>query len=182
MRKLLFFVLMAIILGSFTIGCPRPIKPEPEAEKPARPEVSGVPRVKDKGEIVSEPIYPLEVAEAIAPQELSIVELKDVFFDYDKYDIRPDGRVVLDSVAPWLLKNNLVKVLIEGHCDERGTNEYNLALGEKRAKAVQDYLISKGVAPNRISTISYGEEKPICLEHDETCWQRNRRARFVVTK
>ena len=79
-------------------------------------------------------------------------------------------------------KNKNINVLIEGHCDERGTNEYNLALGEKRATAARDYLIARGVASTKIKTLSYGEEKPICTEQNEACYQKNRRAHFVVTK
>jgi peptidoglycan-associated lipoprotein len=105
--------------------------------------------------------------------------LKDVFFDFDKYDIRPGDAKVLDTNAAWLKTNNDL-VLIEGHCDERGTNEYNLALGERRAKATMNYLVGQGVQANRITIISYGKERPICTEHSEACWAKNRRAHFLV--
>ena len=104
--------------------------------------------------------------------------LKDIYFDFDKYDIRPGDAKVLDGNATWLKGNNQL-VLIEGHCDERGTNEYNLALGERRAKATMNYLVSQGVQTVRITIISYGEERPICTEHNEACWARNRRAHFL---
>jgi len=105
--------------------------------------------------------------------------LKDIYFDFDKYDIRPGDAKILDSNATWLKGNNNL-VLIEGHCDERGTNEYNLALGERRAKATMNYLVSQGVQAGRITIISYGEERPICTEHRESCWSQNRRARTLV--
>ena len=104
--------------------------------------------------------------------------LKDIHFDFDKYDIRPGDAKILDGNATWL-KANDVLVLIEGHCDERGTNEYNLALGERRAKATMNYLVSQGVQANRITIISYGEERPLCTEKNEACWARNRRAHFL---
>ncbi|PYN65785.1 MAG: peptidoglycan-associated lipoprotein Pal [Candidatus Rokuibacteriota bacterium] len=107
-------------------------------------------------------------------------ELKDVHFDFDKYDIRPSDTKMLDANAAWLKSNSTILVLIEGHCDERGTNEYNLALGERRAKATMNYLVSQGVAQNRVSIISYGEERPVCTDHDEACWAKNRRAHFLV--
>jgi len=106
--------------------------------------------------------------------------LKEIYFDFDKYDLRADARATLKANATWLKSNPSARVEIEGHCDERGTNEYNLALGAKRAKAATDYLVSLGIAAERISTISYGEEIPVCKERGEDCYQKNRRARFVV--
>jgi peptidoglycan-associated lipoprotein len=103
-----------------------------------------------------------------------------VNFDFDKSAIRPDAARTLDASADWLKSNPSAIVLIEGHCDERGTNEYNLALGERRAKAAHDYLLRQGVAATRIVTISYGEERPGCMERNETCWQQNRRAHFLT--
>jgi peptidoglycan-associated lipoprotein len=105
--------------------------------------------------------------------------LKDINFDFDKYDIRPGDAKILDANATWLKGNNNL-VLIEGHCDERGTNEYNLALGERRAKATMNYLVSQGVQAARITIISYGEERPLCTEKTEACWARNRRAHFLT--
>ena len=110
----------------------------------------------------------------------AVAALADVFFDFDKYDIRPSDARTLDSNANWLKSNPNHLVLIEGHCDERGTNEYNLALGERRAKSTMNYLVSQGVQANRITIISYGEERPQCTEHTESCWAKNRRAHFLV--
>jgi peptidoglycan-associated lipoprotein len=107
-------------------------------------------------------------------------ELGDVFFDFDRYAIRPDGARTLDASVAWLKANPAALVLIEGHCDERGTNAYNLVLGERRAKAAAEYLVARGVAAGRIATISYGEERPTCSERSEACWSRNRRAHFLT--
>jgi peptidoglycan-associated lipoprotein len=107
--------------------------------------------------------------------------LKDVYFDYDKYDLRSDARETLKANADYLKANPSARAEIEGHCDERGTTEYNLALGSKRAQAAKDYLVTVGIAAGRLSTRSYGKEAPVCTEHNEDCWQKNRHDRFVVT-
>jgi peptidoglycan-associated lipoprotein len=107
--------------------------------------------------------------------------LGDVYFDFDKSDLRDDARARLSKNAEWLRAHPEFEVTIEGHCDERGTNAYNLALGQRRAAAAMDYLGSLGVAGSRMRTISYGEERPVCTESNESCWSRNRRAHFVVT-
>jgi peptidoglycan-associated lipoprotein len=116
-----------------------------------------------------------------APSEFTAVaDLKDIHFDFDKYDIRPSDAKTLDGNASWLKSNPNHLVLIEGHCDERGTNEYNLALGERRAKSTMNYLVSQGVQASRITIISYGEERPTCSQKTEECWAKNRRAHFLV--
>jgi peptidoglycan-associated lipoprotein len=106
--------------------------------------------------------------------------LRDVYFDFDRYDVRAGDKGTLDENAKWLKSNQSALLLIEGHADERGTNEYNLALGERRAKATRDYLVSVGVDAGRITVISYGEERPTCTEKAEGCWAKNRRAHFLV--
>jgi peptidoglycan-associated lipoprotein len=116
-----------------------------------------------------------------APSEFTANEnLRDVYFDFDKYDIRPPDAKTLDANATWLKSNPNHLVLIEGHCDERGTNEYNLALGERRAKSTMNYLVSQGVQASRITIISYGEERPVCTQKNDECWAKNRRAHFLV--
>ena len=106
--------------------------------------------------------------------------LKEIYFQFDRYDLNTDARETLKTNAGWLRSNPSSRIEIEGHCDERGTNEYNLALGAKRAQAAKDYLVSLGIPAERVSTISYGEEIPVCKEQNESCWQKNRRARFVI--
>ncbi|OLC16298.1 MAG: peptidoglycan-associated lipoprotein [Candidatus Rokubacteria bacterium 13_1_40CM_69_27] len=133
------------------------------------------------------PVAPAPVAPAPpppsppAPKEFAAVpELQDIHFDFDKYTLRPDAAKILDANARWLKANPNRLVLVEGHCDERGTNEYNLALGERRAKAAMSYLEAQGVAASRFTMISYGEERPLCTAHSEDCWAKNRRAHFLV--
>ena len=106
--------------------------------------------------------------------------LKDVLFEFDRHDLTAEARDTLRSNAEWLKKNASTRIEVEGHCDERGTSEYNLALAAKRAQATRDYLVTLGITPDRISTISYGEEIPACIVSSESCWQQNRRVRFVV--
>jgi peptidoglycan-associated lipoprotein len=106
--------------------------------------------------------------------------LKDAYFAFDSYDLSEEARATLRANAEWLKANPAARVQFEGHCDERGTNEYNMALGAKRAQAATDYLKALGIAGDRLSTISYGEEVPVCTEHTEDCWAKNRRARPVI--
>lgn len=106
--------------------------------------------------------------------------LKDIHFAFDSYDLDEEARSILQGTAEWLRENPKSRVEIEGHTDERGTVEYNLALGARRAKAAKDYLVTLGIAANRLATISYGEELPLCREHTEACWAENRRCHFVV--
>jgi peptidoglycan-associated lipoprotein len=111
--------------------------------------------------------------------ELFLREVRDAYFDLDKADIRPDAREALTKTADFLRNYPQLKVTIEGHCDERGSTEYNLALGDRRASAVKQYLVSLGIAATRLNTVSFGKEKPACMESNETCWQKNRRGHFV---
>ena len=104
-----------------------------------------------------------------------------VFFDYDKSTLKPDGRATLEKQAAWLKANPSVTVTVEGHCDERGTREYNLALGERRANAVKDYLVALGIPTARLKTISYGKERPVAVGSTEQAWSQNRRGVTVVT-
>src|SRR5258705_10567500 len=131
------------------------------------------------GAMTPSPVAPSTAAPSTTPPAPSefreTANLKDVFFDFDKYDIRASDAAVLDTNAAWLKSNDNL-VLIEGHCDERGTNEYNLALGERRAKATMNYLVGQGVQANRITIISYGKERPTCTEHSESCWAKNPRS------
>ena len=144
------------------------VPPLPLATQPSAPPATAAPQT------------PSSTARPSPKEFVSIPELKDIHFDFDKYDIRPGDARTLDANAAWLKSNADQLVLIEGHCDERGTNEYNLALGERRAKATMNYLVSQGVQANRVTIISYGEERPVCTEHNEACWSKNRRGHFLV--
>jgi peptidoglycan-associated lipoprotein len=107
--------------------------------------------------------------------------LKDAFFDFDASRLRDDARASLSNDSAWLKKYGATEILLEGHCDERGTTAYNLALGEQRANATRDYLIALGVDGSRLKTVSYGKERPFCDGSTEGCWQENRRAHLVIT-
>jgi peptidoglycan-associated lipoprotein len=158
----------------------------PTTAAPSQPGVTGVPGAP--GTPGAPGVQPPTGAPATpgvgarpSPKEfVSVPDLRDVFFDFDRYDIRPEDAKTLEANAAWLKANPHQLVLIEGHCDERGTNEYNLALGERRAKAAMNYLVSQGVQANRITIISYGEERPMCIDKTEGCWAKNRRAHFLV--
>lgn len=106
--------------------------------------------------------------------------LVEIYFDYDSYDLRADARKALQAHAAWLKANPAARVEIEGHCDERGATEYNLALGAKRARSARDYLVTLGITAARVSTTSYGEELLVCKEKTDACYQKNRRDRFVI--
>ncbi len=108
--------------------------------------------------------------------------LTDIHFDYNGFTVRPQDGEILRTNASWLSEHPKSHVQVEGHCDERGSEDYNIALGAKRAQATKDYLVTLGVATERVSTISYGKELPLCTDHDESCWARNRRAHFVVSE
>jgi peptidoglycan-associated lipoprotein len=184
------FVLVLLALGLVLAGCPPRKVVQPEVQR----QPTGISKeIKETTQMPAE-VKPEE--KTITEQRLAKIETKeekpmyieekglfeDIHFDFDRYDIRPDAKPILQKIASWLLKNTSAKILIEGHCDERGTNEYNLALGDRRAKAARDYLIALGIAANRIEMLSYGEEKPLCTEETDECWAKNRRAHFVILK
>jgi peptidoglycan-associated lipoprotein len=158
-----------------------PPPPPPEVEE--QPELEEVEEVEEP--VVVEEPEPTE-EEIFMSKTLDEINLEAplamIHFDYDKYFIRDDAKPVLEANAEWLKKFSTAVVLVEGHCDERGTEEYNLALGEKRAKSTLDYLSSLGVPSDRIRTISYGKSLPLDPGHNEVSWQKNRRAQFLIIK
>lgn len=176
---------IAVIIFLAVFGCT-----PPAATKPDMASSSSGSQAADGG--ASSGMPGSSTREAPAPSSLEALRrgdstatpasspLKDIYFDFDRYDLRADAREVLKANADWLKRNASARIEIEGHCDERGTNEYNLALGAKRAQSAKDFLITLGISAERLSTISYGEEVPVCKENSEECWQRNRRARFVI--
>jgi peptidoglycan-associated lipoprotein len=115
-------------------------------------------------------------------EELFSQTVKDIFFEYDKFDVRPDQQAALQGDIDFLKQHASLRFTIEGHCDERGSTEYNLALGDNRANGVKNALVQGGVSADRIKTISYGKEKPFCTQSTEECWQQNRRGHFVYQK
>ena len=130
---------------------------------------------------VTEPPPPPKAAAPPEPseEELFAANMKDIYFDYDKYDLRPGDQAAVDTDAAFLKAHPSIKFTIEGHCDERGSTDYNLALGDNRANAARDALVRAGVSASQIKVISYGKEKPFCTESNESCWQQNRRDHFV---
>jgi peptidoglycan-associated lipoprotein len=128
---------------------------------------------------VSVPPPPVQKAPEPDLNELFMREVRDAYFDFNKADIRPDAREALTKTGEFLRNYPQIRVTVEGHCDERGSTEYNLALGDRRAGAVKQYLVSLGISADRISTVSFGKEKPFCTQSNETCWQQNRRGHFV---
>ncbi|HKA62465.1 MAG TPA: peptidoglycan-associated lipoprotein Pal [Methylomirabilota bacterium] len=174
-----------LALSLFLVGCPkRPATTAASAPAPtgAPAPSSPAPSSPSTPSPTPAPAAPSTAAPATPPRPSEFAEnanLKDVYFDFDKYDIRQNDAKILDTNAAWLKTNDNL-VLIEGHCDERGTNEYNLALGERRAKSTMNYLVSQGVQAGRITIISYGKERPVCTEHTEDCWAKNRRAHFLT--
>jgi peptidoglycan-associated lipoprotein len=179
MKKLLVYSLAIVLVFSFAVSC----KKKPKEVPPPPPQAQEQPQVERvEAPVVQEPQFTEE--ELYLRKSLEQINLEKplgtIYFDYDRAVVREDARVTLESNAVWLKKFRTAKILVEGHCDERGTEEYNLALGEKRAKSAQDYLLSLGIGSDRIRIISYGKSQPINPGHDEGAWQMNRRAQFLI--
>jgi peptidoglycan-associated lipoprotein len=171
-------------------GCPkRPAMNAAAAPPPLPPAAAAppTPAAPAPAPVAPAPVAPPTAAPAPAPappappkEYRSNMALKQIFFAFDKADLRPDDAQILAASATYLKANPNQLVLIEGHCDERGTSEYNLALGERRAKAAMNYLVANGIEASRLTTISYGKERPGCTEKNETCWAKNRNDTFLT--
>ncbi len=171
--KLMTMIAMAALLA---VGCAK--KPAPEAAAPAAPMEQPV-----VTEMPAQPMQEQAVTEMpVAPEMAAVPGLQRVLFAFDQYTLSDQARETLAGNAAWMKANPGAKVVIEGHCDERGSDEYNLALGERRALAAQAYLVSLGIDSTRLSTISYGEERPLAAGHDEEAWAQNRRDEFKVVQ
>jgi len=184
-RYLAVCVLLVLALGAVACsGGSKATAPPPEPTPVPTPAIDDTVVEEEVSEPVTETLSTEDVTSEL-PDDLMVLNqrgyLEDTFFDTDRFDLTPEARGVLAKNANWLLKYSTVLILVEGHCDERNTREYNLALGERRANAVRDYLRSLGVSGDRIRTISYGEERPFALGHTEEAWRLNRRAHFVIT-
>jgi peptidoglycan-associated lipoprotein len=183
-RKLSSMIIFSGVIG--LAGCSSTTNPEPPAAAAATPAPAESKKKLDSSkttesttkEPASSSLDALQRGDSTATPASS--PLKDVYFDFDRYDLRADARELLKVNSAWLKANPGAQVQIEGHCDDRGTTEYNVALGSRRAESVKDYLVTLGSSADRLSTISYAEEIPVCREHTEECWQQNRRVRFVV--
>jgi peptidoglycan-associated lipoprotein len=180
MRKTFTYALICVVAITFAFSCKPKTKPTP----PPPPQAKEQPKVEKvippppvvKAEPTEQEIFMSKSLEALNKEK----PLQAIYFDFDKYNVRDDAKPVLESNAAWLKKWASTKILIEGHCDERGTEEYNLALGEKRAKGAFDYLISLGVPAERLKILSYGKSQPLDMGHDEVAWAKNRRAQFLI--
>jgi len=180
---LMVFAALSSCRGRATVEEVTPPPPPPPPEVKEQPEVEKVEKIEEpvtmkEPELTEEEIFMSKTLEEINLE----APLQMIHFDYDKYFIRDDAKPVLEANADWLKKYDTVIILIEGHCDERGTEEYNLALGEKRAQSTLDYLASLGISAGKIRTISYGKSLPLDPGHNEISWQKNRRAQFLIIR
>jgi len=182
---------LAILLLTFT-GCAKKSVTAPESqagiptEEVAGGEAAGAGGAVGGGEIEESALAGESRGEELGASEISegrtSAPLLPIYFDFDKYNIRGDMVSRMEHNARFLLEHPDVKIQIQGNCDERGTNEYNIALGEKRAKSAKDFLVNMGVDPSRIDTVSFGEERPLDTRHNEEAWAKNRRDDFVIIK
>ncbi|TKS61262.1 MAG: peptidoglycan-associated lipoprotein [Nitrospira sp.] len=165
---------------------PTAVVPEPPKEEPGEPARVEEPKIEvlptkppvEEVRVEEQPVAPAHQPAVQPVQPAAVSELSDIFFDFDQYAIRGDARSGLEANAGPIKSQPHRTILIEGHCDERGTSAYNLVLGERRAQATKQYLRDLGVPSSQIQITSYGKERPFCAEHSESCWQSNRRAHF----
>jgi len=195
MKKIIILSLSIFLIFAYFTSCKPKQAPEftpPPAPAPQEqtPVVKEQPKI-EKVEEAEKKLIEIQFAEPeLSEEEIflnkSLEEMNQespiqmIHFDFDKFFIREDAKPALEANAKWLKRYSTVKILLEGHCDERGTEEYNFALGEKRAKSTFDYLVSLGIASNRMTTISYGKSQPLDKGHNEIAWQKNRRSQFTI--
>jgi peptidoglycan-associated lipoprotein len=183
------FILFISITLAFSIGCAKkgavavseekPAAAKTEAKAQQQQQTAAEDTAKQKQQLAQAERAKIKEAEAaVSP----IAGFDFIYFDYDKYNVKSEFRGTLNKVADWLKKNEGYSLRIEGNCDERGTAEYNLALGEKRANSAKDYMVKLGIDKGKVNTISYGKEKPVDPGHNEEAWAKNRNAHFVVYK
>lgn len=177
-RVATYTALFSLLLALTLAGCAKNgVDQSEEVKAPAQQETKA-----DTSDGTTTEQKPAAAAPAEAVATPVTVFDKKIFFDYDRFDLRPESTEVLNELIAYLKANPDLKVKIEGNCDERGTTEYNLALGERRAKSAQDFIVTQGIDPERVSTISYGKEKPADPAQNEEAWAKNRRDEFVFSK
>jgi peptidoglycan-associated lipoprotein len=171
----------ALVLATTFVGCARQPSVFSSPTAPSGRPAAAAPTAAEGDRAVAVLVEEREIiAERQAPATfVENANVKPIYFDFDRSDIRPEDARILEADAAWLRSNNVL-ILVEGQCDERGTDEYNLALGDRRARATMNYLAALGIATNRMSTVSYGKERPVCTGPGEACWALNRRAHIVV--
>jgi peptidoglycan-associated lipoprotein len=184
------WLMTMVLVAVFVTACAKKVPPPPPPPPPEPPAAPAAPPPPPTPPPAPRPAAapapaPLTEDELFARKTLDQLNgempLADVAFDYDKSTVRDDQRAILQKNVDWMRRWTTARVSIEGHADQRGTNEYNLALGERRAKAVMDYMVGLGIASDRLVTVSKGEEVPLCTELTEACYARNRRGHFVIT-
>ena len=182
MKNLVKTGTLTLAAVALVVACSPKPAPEPPPPPPAASPTPTVVTLEPTPAPTPKPT-PVSAEEDIKKMTLDKVSsyLKPAFFDYDKADLRGDARDVLAANAAWLKSHPTIIFTIEGHCDERGTAQYNLALGDRRANSAKEYLVSLGIDAGRVKTVSYGKERPFATGHDEDSWAKNRRAHFVVT-
>jgi peptidoglycan-associated lipoprotein len=178
-------IALVAVVGVSACAKKKPAAPAAPAPAPAPPVTTPAAPPPPPPPPAPAPEKPLTDDEIFAKKTLDDLNkeklLGDAFFDLDSAQLRDDTKPVLQKDADWLKRWTSTKIMIEGHCDSRGTSEYNLALGDRRAKAVQDYLVSLGVGADRVQIVSKGKEQPFCADENEACWQQNRRGHFIIT-
>lgn len=192
-KKSYSILILILCVGLIMTGCPKKTVMKEEASSMKSEELARETEQKEMEGVKTKEVEPSKVQEkefekslvakaepGIEGEVLESKLLEDIHFDFDKYDIRPGDAEILKENAALLVKFSNTKIQIEGHCDERGTIEYNLALGERRANHAKKYLVSLGIPENRLSTISYGKERPLDPGHNEEAWAKNRRAHFII--
>jgi peptidoglycan-associated lipoprotein len=178
-NRRIFMIGVVVLLSLFALwGCPK--KAQVTTKPEAAPAAKAEPATEQKAEPMKEESKPASKDETMERAASAAAGLQSIYFDFDRSFVRDDAKATMKANAEWLKANPKVKVKIEGNCDERGTKEYNQALGQRRAASAKKYLTDMGISANRISLISYGKEKPVCSESTEGCWQKNRRDDLIA--
>ncbi|PYQ93797.1 MAG: peptidoglycan-associated lipoprotein Pal [Acidobacteria bacterium] len=189
LRRQVSTIALGLALAVAAAGCHKKVPPvaptPPPPPPPSAAPVTPPPPPPPPPPVVTPAPRPLTEDEIFARKSLADLNaerpLADVFFDLDKSEIRDDARTSLQKDADWMKRWTSTQITLEGHCDSRGSAEYNLGLGSRRAAAVKDYLVNLGVSTGRVTVVSKGKEQPFCSEENESCWQQNRRGHFVIT-
>jgi peptidoglycan-associated lipoprotein len=179
--KRLFFAVLIVLAIMTIVGCAH----RQVTQAPEQPQAAPAPKAEPtKAEATKAEVMPETNQQAVAKQAEAEAgtKVEDIHFDFDKSDIKSEAKPILKTLSEMLTADSNTHVVIEGNCDERGTSEYNLALGDRRANSAKSYLVSLGIPSARLKTISYGKEKPLCTESTEECWAKNRRDHFVLTE